>query len=170
MTIVKIENEITNMQTNIIPKIQVCPTNGTRKEDMIKHFQEDSEKQKQTGIWPYAKYAAANQPDICIGNCEQCKAWKLSTEKELYIKDNKTFINRLAFDLSRLFAYFFLSLPITITVGYFIDHDFRTGIFLSLFFATFIYWLVHDRTDQSFEKWLGKKYTYEEDETNHEKA
>lgn len=149
---------MTNMQMNTIPKIEVCPTNGMKKEEMIEHFQKDSEKQKQTGIWPYAKYAAANQPDICIGNCEQCKNWKLSTEKELYVRDNKTFINRLVFNLGYIFSYFFLLLPITIAAGYCIDHNFRIGIFLSLLFVMFIHWLVHDRTDQSFEKWLGGKY------------
>lgn len=147
-----------SLQTDNIHKIEVCPTNGMKKEEMIEHFQKDGEKYERTGIWPYAKYTAELEPDVCIGNCEQCKAWKLSTEKELYVRDNKTFFNRLAFDLSYLFAYFLLSLPITIAVGYFIDNNFRIGIFLSLLFAMFIHWLVHDRTDRSFEKWLGQKY------------
>ena len=125
---------------------------------MIEAFQKETEKYERTGIWPYAKYTAELEPDICIGNCEQCNAWKLSTEKELYVRDNKTFINRLVFDLGYIFAYFFGLLPIMITVGYFIDHNFRIGIFLSLLFAMFIHWLVHGRTDRSFEKWLRERY------------
>ena len=138
--------------------VEICPIFGTRKNDRIKKYQDE----KNGKTFHFAKHYSEKSPDVCIGNCEQCKAWKLSTEKELYIRDNETFINRLVFNLSYIFAYFFSLLPITIAVGYFIDHNFRIGIFLSLLFAMFIHWLLHDRTDRSFEKWLGEKYDKEQ--------
>jgi len=134
--------------------VEVCTVSGIRKNDRLENFQ----KEKSEPSYPFADYFSKEYPDKCKGNCEQCKTWELRTEKELYVKENDTFLNHFQYNAGYLLAYFCLLLPVMIVVGYAINHDVRTGIFLSLLFALVIHWLVHDRTDRSFKKWLEEKY------------
>ena len=147
---------MTDRQTDNVPKVEVCPRNGMRKEEMIKHFHSESVKYEKSGIWPYAKYEAELQPDICIGNCEKCNAWDLHSEKEVYIRENNTFINHVKYELGNFIAYYMFSLPLMLFLGWFIGGDIAYGFIFS-FLVALIYktfGLYH----QSFEKYLGEKY------------
>lgn len=145
-----------SLQTNNILKIEVCPSNGMRKEEMIESYKEDVKKQERTGQWSYAKYTAACEPDICIGNCEKCNAWELRSEKSVYIRENNTFINHVKYELGNFMAYYLLNLPLMMIIGWFIAHNIAYGFIFS-FLITMIY-KFFGLYNQSFEDWLGEKY------------
>lgn len=145
-----------NTQQIDIPRIEVCPSNGMRKEKMIEGFRKESEKYERTGIWPYAKYTAACEPDVCIGNCEKCNAWELRTEKEVYMRENNTFINHVRYELGNFIAHYMFSLPLMLFLGWLISGHFAYGFLFSflvaLIFKTFGLY------PQSYEAYLGEQY------------
>lgn len=140
--------------------IKVCPVSGTEKEEKIKRYKTEEEEYNQKGIYPFSKYAAHYYPDVCCGNCEICSKWEECTEKELYIKDNDTFLNHLKYETGFFLANFLFASPFTLPVGYAFFGEFHYGFALSLAVAmTYALMnMLNGVYPQTFEEWLGERF------------
>lgn len=140
--------------------VEVCPLTGIRKEERIESFHKEEEKYEKDKIFPFSKYAAQSDPDVCVGNCEKCEKWETRTEKELYIRDNDTSINHVKYEAGNFFAQYFVSLHFMLIAGYIMRNDIKVGFILSLAFAMLCK-LLNDLNGfypQSFEEWVGEKF------------
>lgn len=140
--------------------VEVCPVVTISKQKMIDSFKSENVKWEKEEIYPFSKYAMENYPDICIGNCEECKNWKTITEKELWMKDNDTVLNHVKYRLRMFVGEYVFSLPIMFIASPIIFGNFRTAFFMSFATAMFFEFL-HEVVGfgaTSFEEWLENKW------------
>lgn len=151
-----VRKDIGNMEKSV----EICPITSITKDDKIASFKKEPEKWEKEGIYPFSEYAKEKYPQVCIGNCEECKNWKSVTEKELWLMNNDTFANHAKYGLTMFTRDFILSLPITLIVSPFMFGNVISAPLMSLIIAgTFrsLYFLV-GFGQPTFNKWLENKW------------
>lgn len=153
------EKDVKNM-------VEVCPITGIKKEKKVANYKEEDTLWEQKQIPPFSKYAAEAYPDVCIGDCENCKNWKKLTEKEFFFKENNTAMNKFKYKIKEIAGSFFIGIIIgTIPTLMF----FKSLVFVPMMGLSFV--LIREVIDFHtfrFEDYLEEKW--EEQETKKEKA